>query len=100
MAVESHGSRLGLARATMRIYGRTFVADFGGGAETPGECWSLRVPLNGGGAMDLEAPFGAGSTAVAAFADCLRTAMVPKLESFRPQMAFAAGAGRGSMRLR
>jgi len=100
MAVESHGSRLGLARATMRIYGRTFTTEFGGGAETAGECWSLRIPLNGGGAMDLEAPFGAGSTAVAAFADCLRTAMVPKLESFRPQMAFAAEAGRGSMRLR
>jgi UDP-GlcNAc:undecaprenyl-phosphate GlcNAc-1-phosphate transferase len=96
VAVESHGSRLGLARATMRIYGRTFAAEFGGGAETTGECWSLRVPLNGDGAMDLEVPFGAGSIGVAAFADCLRTAMAPKLETFRPRMAFAAAAGRGA----
>jgi UDP-GlcNAc:undecaprenyl-phosphate/decaprenyl-phosphate GlcNAc-1-phosphate transferase len=73
MAVENHGSRLGLARATMQIYGRTFAAEFGGGAETTGERWSLRVPLNGVGAMDLEVPFGAGSAGVAAFADCLRT---------------------------
>jgi UDP-GlcNAc:undecaprenyl-phosphate GlcNAc-1-phosphate transferase len=100
MAVENHGSRLGLARATMQIYGRTFAAEFGGGAETTGERWSLRVPLNGVGAMDLEVPFGAGSAGVAAFADCLRTTMVPKLESFRPQLALAATAGRGSLRLR
>jgi UDP-GlcNAc:undecaprenyl-phosphate GlcNAc-1-phosphate transferase len=96
MAVESHGSRLGLARATMQIYGRTFAAEF----REPGERWSLRVPLNGGGVMDLEVPFGAGSTGVAAFADCLRTSMVPKLESLRPQLAFAATAGRGSTLLR
>ena len=66
MAVESHGSRLGLTRATMRVYGRMFAAEFGGGAETTGECWSLRVPLNGDDAMDLEIPFGAGSIGVAA----------------------------------
>jgi UDP-GlcNAc:undecaprenyl-phosphate GlcNAc-1-phosphate transferase len=96
MAVESHGSRLGIARATMQIYGRTFAAEF----REPGERWSLRVPLNGIGAMDLEVPFGAGSAWVAAFADCLRTTMVPKLESFRPQMALAATAGRGSPRVR
>jgi UDP-GlcNAc:undecaprenyl-phosphate GlcNAc-1-phosphate transferase len=100
MAVENGGSKLGLARATMQVYGRTFVAVFGGAAETAGECWSFRIPLNGGGALDLEVPFAAGPAGVAAFADCLRTAMVPKLESFGPQMAFAAAAGRGSMRLR
>jgi hypothetical protein len=80
----------------MQIYGRTFAAEF----REPGERWSLRVPLNGGGVMDLEVPFGAGSTGVAAFADCLRTSMVPKLESLRPQLAFAATAGRGSTLLR
>jgi UDP-GlcNAc:undecaprenyl-phosphate/decaprenyl-phosphate GlcNAc-1-phosphate transferase len=93
-AVESNGSRLGLARAAMQVYGRKFAAEFG----SPGECWSLRVPLNGIGAMELEVPFGAGSAGVAAFADCLRTAMAPKLESLRPQLAFAAAAGGGSLR--
>jgi UDP-GlcNAc:undecaprenyl-phosphate GlcNAc-1-phosphate transferase len=94
IAVENHGSRLGIARATMQVYGRTFAAEF----REPGERWSLRVPLNGIGAMDLEVPFGAGSAGVAAFADCLRTAIAPKLESCRPQMAFAATTGGGFRR--
>jgi len=90
MAVKSNGGRLGLGRATMQVYGKTFAAEFG----EPGERWSLRVPLNGGGAMDLEVPFGTASAGVAAFADSVRRTMAPKLESLRPLRAFAAAAGR------
>ncbi|HEX3743291.1 MAG TPA: MraY family glycosyltransferase [Bryobacteraceae bacterium] len=95
-AMEDHGGSLGLAGATMQVYGRTLTARFGD-AETAGGCWSLRVELNGAGSIEVEVPYGRSECA-GPVATLVRDAMAPKLETLRPQRAFAAAAGRGSFR--
>jgi UDP-GlcNAc:undecaprenyl-phosphate GlcNAc-1-phosphate transferase len=91
-ALEDHGRRLGLRGASMQVYGRTFRALFRE-TETSGDSWSLRVALNGAGVIELDVPFGA-ATPVGPLTDLLRNVLAPKLETFRPQLAFAAAAGR------
>jgi len=91
-AFEDHGPRLGLYSARMQVYGRMFAAPFRE-AETVTVCWSLRVPLNGAGFVELEAPFGAAPRLVP-LTDSLNNVLAPKLETFRPLMSVAAAAGR------
>jgi len=91
-ALEDHGRRVGLCGASMQIYGRTFSAPFRE-PETSGDSWSLRVPLNGAGIVELDMPFGECSSVVP-LANSLRIVLAPKLETLRPQLAFAAAAGR------
>ena len=99
-AIRSTGRSLGLSHATMRVFGRTFSAEFPESG-TPGECWSLSIPLNSAGAIDFQIPFHPDLTpaSVAPLATCLRMVLAPKLEdlrakSLRPTLSFAASAGR------
>lgn len=99
LALQSNGGSLGLSTATLHAYGRTYSAQFPDSA-TPAECWSLAVPLDGAGAIDLEIPFGPAPASVAPLANSLRTVLAPKLETLRPKLALAAAAaaGRNSFR--
>jgi UDP-GlcNAc:undecaprenyl-phosphate GlcNAc-1-phosphate transferase len=92
-AIQSNGRSLGLSRATMQVYGRTLSAQF---PDIPEKCWSLRVPLDGIGVIDLDIPFGPPSASAAPLANSLRTVLAPKLETLRPKLAFAAVVGRRS----
>jgi UDP-GlcNAc:undecaprenyl-phosphate GlcNAc-1-phosphate transferase len=84
LAVENSGQAFGFARATMRVYGRTFSAQY----DDTGECCDLTVDLNGAGTIEL-------SMAVPApLADSFRTTLAPKLTALRPKLALAAAAGR------
>jgi UDP-GlcNAc:undecaprenyl-phosphate GlcNAc-1-phosphate transferase len=92
-AVEDSGRGLGLCGAKMQVYGRTFSAKFRE-TETSNGGWSLRVPLSGAGAIELD-----GACAfVPPLTDALRRVLAPKLESLRPPMAFAAAAGGNAFR--
>jgi UDP-GlcNAc:undecaprenyl-phosphate GlcNAc-1-phosphate transferase len=88
LALEDCARALGLSRATLRIYGRTYSEQFG----IAGRCWSLAIPLHNAGSVDIEAPFGAPS--VTPLADSLGKVLAPKLHSLRPQLTLAAAAGR------
>jgi UDP-GlcNAc:undecaprenyl-phosphate GlcNAc-1-phosphate transferase len=94
-ALQSNGGSLGLSTAAMHVYGRTYSAQFPDSA-TPAECWSLVVPLDGAGTLDLEIPFGPAPASVAPLANSLRTVLAPKLETLRPKLALAAAAAAGS----
>jgi UDP-GlcNAc:undecaprenyl-phosphate GlcNAc-1-phosphate transferase len=88
-AIQSNGCSLGLSRATMEAFGRTFSAQFPAASTT---CWSLRVPLDGVGAINLEIPIGTASASLAPLANSLQTVLGPKLEALSPKLAFAASA--------
>jgi hypothetical protein len=96
-AFQSCGAGLALSRATMQVFGRTYTAHFSDSG-TPEACWSLRVPLDGAGIIDLEIPFGAAPETVAPLAESLRAVLAPKLEALRPKLAFAAAATAGGRR--
>jgi UDP-GlcNAc:undecaprenyl-phosphate GlcNAc-1-phosphate transferase len=92
-AVEDSGRGLGLSGAKMQVYGRTFSAKFRE-TETSNDGWSLRILLSGADAIELD-----GACAfVPPLSDALRRVLVPKLESLRPPMAFAAAAGGNAFR--
>jgi hypothetical protein len=85
LAVENSGQTFGIARATMRVYGRTFSAHF----DDSNECCDLTVNLNGAGTIELSM-----ARVPAPLADSLRTTLAPKLAALRPKLALAAAAGR------
>jgi len=92
-ALQNGGLSLGLSRATLQVYGRTFSARFSDGGAS-GECWSLLIPLDGAGTIDLEIPFGPAPASVVPLVNSLRTVLTRKLESVRPKLALAASVGR------
>jgi UDP-GlcNAc:undecaprenyl-phosphate GlcNAc-1-phosphate transferase len=86
----------GMSAATLRLHGREFTATL---AETaPAECWSLGIPLDGAGHLDLAVPFRPGQPppTIGPLAIALRTVLAPKLlqlqaqpESEAPAVAFS-----------
>jgi UDP-GlcNAc:undecaprenyl-phosphate GlcNAc-1-phosphate transferase len=99
-AIRNSGPSLGLSHATMRACGRTFSAEFADSGAA-GECWSLSIPLNGAGTIDIRIPFRPDLTpaSVAPLANSLRTVLAPKLEDLRaksprPKLSLSAAAGR------
>ena len=92
-ALRSSGRGLGLSAASMQIGGRTFAGRFAdsGNAEAG---WTLRIPLEGVGSIELELPFGPTPASVARLANSLRTVLASKLQIVRPPRAFAAAGGR------
>jgi UDP-GlcNAc:undecaprenyl-phosphate GlcNAc-1-phosphate transferase len=92
-ALESSGPSLGLSRAVLDACGRKYSAQF---VDHPQECCSLRIPLSGGGTVELEMPLGPNAAAVAPLTASLRAILVPKMEALRPKLALAAAAGTRS----
>ena len=93
VALRNNGRSLGLSRASMQVYGRTFSAQFADSGSFEA-CCSLRVPLDGAGVIDVEIPSGPAPASIAPLTNSLRTVLAPRLEVLRPQLAFAAAAGR------
>jgi UDP-GlcNAc:undecaprenyl-phosphate GlcNAc-1-phosphate transferase len=90
LPLQLSGQSLGLARATMRVHGRTFTAQF---QELPHECWSVTVPLADAGTIELEIPAAPAPGSVSRLATVLQTTLAARLQALRPQLAYAATAG-------
>ena len=93
-AVQSNGRVLGLSYAVLQVYGRKFAARFDDDRAS-NECWSLHVPLEGAGAIDLEISFALAPAGAAELAHSLRNVLGSKLEALRPKLALAAAASAG-----
>jgi UDP-GlcNAc:undecaprenyl-phosphate GlcNAc-1-phosphate transferase len=79
-----HTSRaLGLYSATLRLADRCLTATLAGDA--PAECWSLTIPLDGAGHVDLSVPFRPGKPpiTIGPLATSLRTVLAPKLHQLQ-----------------
>ena len=89
-AIQAMGRSFGLSRLTLHACDRDFTAHFGEPVAA-GECWSLCVPLNGAGNIDLEIPFRSNRppTSVAPLATTLHSVLAPKLETLRPKSVAA-----------
>jgi UDP-GlcNAc:undecaprenyl-phosphate/decaprenyl-phosphate GlcNAc-1-phosphate transferase len=96
-AVIANGRALGLSHASMQAYGRKFVARFDEDAAAR-ECWSMRVVLEGAGAIDLDVPFDMAPAGAADLANSLRNVLGSRLETLRPKLALAAAASAGRRR--
>jgi UDP-GlcNAc:undecaprenyl-phosphate/decaprenyl-phosphate GlcNAc-1-phosphate transferase len=92
VALQTCGRSFGVSRATMHVHGRKFTAQLLEGGTTA-ECWSLSIPLNGAGTIDLQIPFRPDLSPASAvpLATSLRMVLAPKLETFHLK-ASRAGA--------
>jgi hypothetical protein len=72
---------LGFSAATLRLADRHLTATLAGDA--PAECWSLTIPLDGAGHVDLSIPYRPGQpcATIGPLATSLRTVLAPKLHS-------------------
>ena len=85
----------GMSAATLRLNGREFTASLAESA--PAECWSLSIPLDGAGHVELSVPCRPDQPVptIGPLAVSLRTVLAPKLlqlESESPLRAQAAAA--------
>ena len=92
-ALRSSGRSLGLSGASLQVGGRTFSGRFSDSGTTEAS-WSLRVPVEGVGMIELEIPFGPTPASVGRLANSLGTVLASKLQTVRPPRAFAAAGGR------
>jgi UDP-GlcNAc:undecaprenyl-phosphate GlcNAc-1-phosphate transferase len=76
---------LGLSAATLRVHGREYTATLTEPA--PDECWTLNIPMNGAGHVDLSVPCGPDKplSTIGPLATSLRTALAAKLEQLQTQ---------------
>jgi len=83
-AVMDSSDAFGLSTATLHYGGKRLTAIFSD--NDPRQCWSLKIPLNDFGSLDLLLPFGppAGSASIDRMVPALRAALLPKLESLLP----------------
>jgi len=74
---------LGFSAATLRLADRHLTATLAGDA--PAECWSLTIPLDGAGHVDLSVPFRPGKPpiTIGPLATSLRTVLAPKLHQLQ-----------------
>jgi UDP-GlcNAc:undecaprenyl-phosphate GlcNAc-1-phosphate transferase len=91
-AVQVAGKGLGFSRAALFVGPREFCAELVECDDTA-ECWSLTVPLNSAGRIDLRIPFHQGRPlgTVAPLARSLRVVLAPKLENLMPKSTAATG---------
>ena len=77
---------LGLYSATLRLADRHLTATLAGDA--PAECWSLTIPLDGAGHVDLSVPFRPGKPpiTIGPLADSLRLVLAPKLHQLQSHL--------------
>jgi len=75
----------GLSAAILRLHSREFSATLADTA--PAECWSLNIPLDGAGSIDLSVPFRVNQAAatIAPLATSLRAVLAPKLLQLQSQ---------------
>jgi UDP-GlcNAc:undecaprenyl-phosphate GlcNAc-1-phosphate transferase len=83
-ALLDSGRAFGFSAATLRVHGREFTATL---TEAPGECWTVNVPLDGAGCVDLSVPFGPDHAPATISPLCmsLRTALAPRLLELQSQ---------------
>jgi len=78
-ALLDTGRAFGLSAATLRLHSCEFTATLTDTAPT--DCWSLSVPLDGAGDVDLSIPFRPGQVpaTIGPLTTSLRTVLAPKL---------------------
>jgi UDP-GlcNAc:undecaprenyl-phosphate GlcNAc-1-phosphate transferase len=78
-ALQDTSRTFGLSAATLHLHGREFTATLLDTA--PAETWSLKIPLDGAGFVDLAVPFRVdrAPAIVGPLATSLRTVLAPKL---------------------
>jgi hypothetical protein len=91
-ALQETSRSFGFSAARLRFDGREFTAAPADGS--PAECWSLNVPLNGAGHVELSVVSRPGQAppTVGPLATSLQTVLAARLRQLQPQPAPKAQA--------